>query len=62
MRETGWKNWRKSTYSGGSGTGNCVEVAVGAAVVGVRDSKNVTGRTLSFPVTRWHAFLTTTRA
>jgi hypothetical protein len=49
--------WRKSSYSGGSGTGNCVEVAASPSAVGVRDSKNVAGPILTFPVDQWHTFL-----
>jgi hypothetical protein len=47
--------WRKSSYS--STEGNCVEVAVSAAAVGVRDSKNVAGPLLAFPVGAWRGFL-----
>ena len=32
--------WRTSSFSGGGGGGNCVEIAVASGVVGVRDSKN----------------------
>lgn len=46
--------WRKSTFS--TSDANCVEVAF-AAVVGVRDSKNVPGPELSFPVEAWKGFL-----
>ncbi|WP_433332003.1 DUF397 domain-containing protein [Spirillospora sp. CA-294931] len=31
--------WRKSSYSGGSGTTDCVELAQVAGGVGVRDSR-----------------------
>ncbi|GAA4203648.1 DUF397 domain-containing protein [Actinocatenispora rupis] len=37
--------WRKSIRSNGTG-GNCVEVATGTRVVGVRDSKDRDGGTL----------------
>lgn len=47
--------WRKSSYSGG-GNGDCVEVAFAAEQVGVRDSKNVSGPTLSFDPVVWRAF------
>lgn len=50
--------WRKSSYSGG-GNGDCVEVAVSPTGVDVRDSKNVTGPILGFPVDRWQRFLAT---
>ncbi len=50
-------NWRKSSYSGGTG-GNCVEVATlpdgGRAV---RDSKHPDGPALHFTATEWAAFL-----
>lgn len=48
--------WRKSSYSGSGGSSSCVEVALGAEVVGVRDSKNVGGPTLAFSETAWRAF------
>lgn len=48
-------DWRKSSYSGSSGT-NCVEVAVSS----VRDSKNP-GPVLTFPVARWRSFLASLR-
>lgn len=38
--------WRKSSFSSGNG-GNCVEVAFLDGSVGLRDSKNPTGVTLS---------------
>jgi hypothetical protein len=34
--------WRKSSHSGGN-SGQCVEVADAARVVGIRDSKNPAG-------------------
>ncbi len=50
-------NWRKSSYSGGTG-GNCVEVATlpdgGRAV---RDSKQPDGPVLHFMPAEWAAFL-----
>jgi hypothetical protein len=49
--------WRKSSYSSGNPTGDCVEVAFVASKVGVRDSKNVSGPALSFPGTAWRAFV-----
>ncbi|HYS34830.1 MAG TPA: DUF397 domain-containing protein [Pseudonocardiaceae bacterium] len=50
--------WRKSSYSGGSTSSSCVEVAFVADEVGVRDSKNTDGPTLAFPATAWRAFVT----
>jgi hypothetical protein len=46
--------WQKSSASGNSG---CVEVAVGPAVVGVRDTKDRQGPVLRFTPTEWDAFL-----
>jgi hypothetical protein len=54
---TAWTTWRKSSYSGGTGTGNCVEVAMTSEAVGVRDSKNLSGPTLAFDTTQWREFL-----
>ncbi|MFD9740687.1 DUF397 domain-containing protein [Umezawaea sp. NPDC059074] len=48
--------WRKSSYSGDP-NGDCVEVAPASPGVLVRDSKNVTGPVLAFPVVQWRAFL-----
>jgi hypothetical protein len=52
--------WRKSSYSG-EGESNCVEVAFPARGVAVRDSKNITGPVLAFPVVQWEAFLLAVR-
>jgi hypothetical protein len=52
--------WRKSTASGASG--DCVEVAVTARHVLVRDSKLSSGSVLSFTHREWRAFLTAVRA
>ncbi len=49
--------WRKSSYSGSSGNGSCVEVALGRDRVGVRDSKNVTGPRLAFDAGAWREFV-----
>ncbi|MFG1883435.1 DUF397 domain-containing protein [Micromonospora sp. NPDC049102] len=49
--------WRESTKSGTNG-GNCVEVAdTLPGVVGVRDSKDQAGPTLSFSPAAWRAFV-----
>ncbi|MEV0430468.1 DUF397 domain-containing protein [Micromonospora sp. NPDC050495] len=49
--------WRTSTRSGPNG-GACVEVADNlAGVVGVRDSKDRTGPTLTFDPPAWRAFV-----
>jgi hypothetical protein len=45
--------WRKSSYSGGSG-GNCVEVARNRpGIVAVRDSKDPHGPNLIFTPAEW---------
>lgn len=49
--------WRKSSFSGGDGQGDCVEIAWPAPQVAVRDSKDPDGRTLAFSHTRWKTFL-----
>jgi len=49
--------WHKATRSGGSG-GECVEVAGNlVGVVGIRDSKDVTGPVLAVDPSAWTAFL-----
>ncbi len=52
--------WRKSSRS--SDQPNCVEVAVTAGAVAVRDSKYPTGGTLIVPPPTWTAFTTALRA
>jgi len=50
--------WRKSSRSNSTG-GACVEVADNLpGVIGVRDSKNPTGPTLTFTPTAWRTFIT----
>jgi hypothetical protein len=55
-------NWRKSTYSNGSG-GDCTECAVlPGGHVGVRDSKQgAEGAVLIFTAAEWRAFLLSVR-
>jgi hypothetical protein len=49
--------WHKSTRSSGN-QGNCVEVADNlAGIVGVRDSKDRDGGTLTFTPDAWRAFV-----
>jgi hypothetical protein len=48
----GQAQWRKSSYSGG--TGNCVEVAGNLpGVTAVRDSHDPAGPALTFPHAAW---------
>jgi hypothetical protein len=49
--------WRKSSHS--NGQADCVEVARTQESVAVRDSKNTSGPVLTFPASRWAAFLQT---
>jgi hypothetical protein len=50
--------WRKSTFCGGAGGGDCVEVALlDGGGVAVRDSKDRAGAVLVFTGTEWVAFL-----
>jgi Domain of unknown function (DUF397) len=48
--------WRKSSYSSGSG-GNCVEVATNLpGVIAVRDSKDPDGPALTLTPAQWRSF------
>ena len=48
--------WRKSSFSGGSG-GNCVEVATNLpGMVAVRDSKDPAGPVLTLTPAQWRSF------
>ncbi|HEV7974547.1 DUF397 domain-containing protein [Amycolatopsis sp.] len=47
--------WRKSSYSGTQG--ECVEVSVTSSRVGVRDTKDRDGGTLSLSASAWTALL-----
>ena len=49
--------WRKSSWSGPTGGGDCVEVADLGEAVGVRDSKNPAGPVLVFTPSEWAAFV-----
>ncbi|MCX2951885.1 DUF397 domain-containing protein [Lentzea sp. NEAU-D7] len=48
--------WRKSTYSGDTASGSCVEVSL-SADARVRDSKAAGGDVLAFSVSAWRAFV-----
>jgi hypothetical protein len=52
-------NWRKASYS--SGSGNCVEVADAASAVLVRDTKTRVGGTLAFTTDAWQTFTSSLR-
>lgn len=54
-------NWRKSSYSGGSGA-ECIEVASLRGAVAVRDSKDRQGATLTLSASAWHAFINEMKA
>jgi hypothetical protein len=47
-------DWRKASYSNGSG--DCVEVGNASRVVLVRDTTRRDGGTLAFTADAWHAF------
>ncbi|MEU5346018.1 DUF397 domain-containing protein [Streptomyces sp. NPDC020766] len=62
MREFDLTNtrWRKSSYSGGDGGEDCLEVADGVpGVVPVRDSKVVGGPAVLIGATAWAHFVGT---
>jgi len=48
--------WRKSSYSGGTEDGDCVEVSLAHDAL-VRDSKNPSGGVLAFGVDAWKNFI-----
>jgi len=48
-------NWRKSSYSSGSGA-ECVEVGQSPGVVAVRDSQDRDGPALAFTADAWRRF------
>jgi hypothetical protein len=54
-------NWRKPSYSGANGRGECVEVASTPAAVMVRDTRDRSGHTLSVPASAWRAFISTVK-
>ncbi|MFI0239751.1 DUF397 domain-containing protein [Streptomyces sp. NPDC016845] len=57
--ELGRVMWRKSTYSGGgSGGGDCVEIAELSEDIAIRDSKDSNGNALRFGPESWAGFVT----
>lgn len=57
--DTSSVQWRKSSRS--SDKANCVEVGLGGPVVGVRDTKDRDGGTLTFSVEQWANFIQSLR-
>lgn len=56
MTEMATARWRKSSHSANEGA--CVEVADNLpGVVGVRDSKDIAGPTLTFSTAHWGSFV-----
>lgn len=49
-----YTDWRKASYSNGSG--QCVETASGAGTIAVRDTANRDGDTLTFSAQVWERF------
>jgi hypothetical protein len=54
--------WRKSSYSGNSGSINCVEVGNAARGVVVRDTTDRAGSALAVSAGAWRALLAEVRA
>jgi uncharacterized protein DUF397 len=50
-----WDDWRKASYSNGSG--QCVETASNEGIIAVRDTGNRDGVTLAFSADAWRAFV-----
>ena len=57
MQATASPAWFKSSYSGGEGSGACVETAIAPQTVRVRDSKDPGGPTLQFTPEAWASFV-----
>ncbi|GAA4531078.1 DUF397 domain-containing protein [Amycolatopsis samaneae] len=54
--------WRKSSYSGGTGNSECVELLISTDQVGIRDSKAPEYGRLSIPAPAHRALLDTLRS
>jgi hypothetical protein len=57
MTTAGTPRWRKSSFSGANGQGDCVEIAFVTEKVMLRDSKNIAGQTLGFSADVWRSFV-----
>jgi hypothetical protein len=55
----GYDDWRKASYSNGSG--QCVETASGVGTVAVRDTTDRDGGALTFSTEAWKMFTATLR-
>ncbi|MFI0468841.1 MULTISPECIES: DUF397 domain-containing protein [Saccharopolyspora] len=55
LRGSDGMTWRKSSRS--NGAQNCVEIALAAGLVGVRDTKDRDGGTLVFRRRQWQDFI-----
>ncbi len=56
------EQWQKSSFSGPSGDGNCVEARLSGDGVQVRDSKDRTGPVLNFTHAEWTALVAGAKA
>jgi hypothetical protein len=56
---TGYDDWRKASFSNGSGS--CVETASDAGTVAVRDTTDRDGGTLAFSAKVWQEFAASLR-
>lgn len=54
--------WRRSSYSGGNGSSNCVDVRDLPGIIAVRDSKDPNGPKLVLALADWRAFTASVKA
>lgn len=54
-----YSDWRKASYSNGSG--QCVETAGNGGTIAVRDTADSDSGTLTFPADAWRAFAATVK-
>ena len=54
--------WRRSSYSGGSGQSNCVDVRDLPDIIAVRDSKDPDGPRLVLSPADWRTFTASVKA